>query len=314
MVVSDLHGDWNAYRRYRDRFIRLFGTGRAKHLVFLGDFIHRESSPDQDKSMEIVLDLIALQHSLGPRLICLCGNHELTHIYNIPLSKNKHQYTSRFEAALGEHRAEVLSFFDSLPFYVRTQAGVMMTHAGAPAAIAEPAYAGHLFNWSHRALLSEADDLLAKQDVKALRAAYSRMHGLTYDQLAKHFLAVSSSDDPRYDDLLRGFLATNGNKLFDVLWEALFTRCEHDYGRANYAIFVDALLKELSRDFYQQEFLVAGHVRIEGGHQTVVNRHLRVASASNAIPREAGEYLLFDASEPVNTMDALLKRLQPGFV
>ncbi len=29
MVVTDLHGDWEAYTRYRDRFLALHATGQA---------------------------------------------------------------------------------------------------------------------------------------------------------------------------------------------------------------------------------------------------------------------------------------------
>ncbi len=42
MVVTDLHGDWEAYARYRDRFVELLAAGRADCLVFAGDLIHRE--------------------------------------------------------------------------------------------------------------------------------------------------------------------------------------------------------------------------------------------------------------------------------
>ena len=60
MVVTDLHGDWDAYQRYRDRFVDLQASGQADYLIFTGDLIHREDDgPDQ--SLEIVLDVISLQ-------------------------------------------------------------------------------------------------------------------------------------------------------------------------------------------------------------------------------------------------------------
>ncbi|MFQ5611304.1 MAG: metallophosphoesterase [Anaerolineae bacterium] len=313
MVVGDLHGDWDAYRRYRDTFLSLRAGGQADCWVLLGDLVHRESSPEADRSLEIVLDVMALRDELPEAIIYLCGNHEVPHIYGFSLAKGRYEYSSRFEAALGQHRDDVIALFDSLPFYVRTRAGVAITHAGAPAEIVEPGNAPRLFNWSHRDLLEKADRILATQDVAALRRAYGRLNGLPYEKLARHYLAVSGPDDPRYNDLLRGFIATEFNDEFGLVWAALFNRCEHDYGRVDYAIFLDALLAELSRQFSPQEFLVAGHVRIKGGHQIVVDRHLRLASATNANPREAGEYLLFDAGQPVRSMRSLLKGLRRGF-
>lgn len=313
MVVSDLHGDWDAYRHYRDRFLQLHARGQADYLILLGDLIHREGPADRDASLAIVLDVRALQRSLPDRVIYLCGNHELPHIYNITLSKGRQEFTARFQATLGEHRDEVISLFKALPFYVRTRAGVALTHAGAPAEVTDPANAHQLFNWSHQALLDEAAALLATQNVAALRHSFSKLSGVSYDRQARHFLAVSGPEDPRYDDLLRGFVASNGNPKFDLLWSALFTRCEHDYGRTDYAIFLDALLAALSEPSRPQRLLVAGHVRIRGGHEVVVERHLRLASAANANPRQAGEYLLFDTARPVDSMKTLLAGLRPGF-
>ena len=80
MVVTDLHGDWDAYRRYRDRFVDLQANGEADCLIFTGDLIHRENPDEPDQSLEMVLDVLALQASYGPAIIYLCGNHELPHI------------------------------------------------------------------------------------------------------------------------------------------------------------------------------------------------------------------------------------------
>ena len=40
MVVTDLHGDWDAYRRYRDCFVDLRSKNLADWLIFTGDLIH----------------------------------------------------------------------------------------------------------------------------------------------------------------------------------------------------------------------------------------------------------------------------------
>jgi Icc-related predicted phosphoesterase len=116
MVVTDLHGDWDAYRRYRDCFLTLDARGQADWLILTGDLIHSEDSPRADRSLDIVLDVLALRDTLGERLVYLMGNHELPHLYGVTLSKGEHVYTPRFEAALGPHRARVLALFDALPF------------------------------------------------------------------------------------------------------------------------------------------------------------------------------------------------------
>jgi hypothetical protein len=260
--------------------------------------------------VEIVLDVLALQAAYGEKVVYLCGNHEVAHIYGISLAKGNQEYTSAFEAALSQsqRRAEVIDLFDSLPFYVRTRAGVMLAHAGAAAPNADPGRAGQLFNWNHQHLLGWAEEMMA-EDVAALRQGYARMQQVSYDVLARHYLAVTGSDDTRYNHLLRGFLAGNEPTFTQLLWPALFTRCEQEYGQTDYAIFLDALLQEASRDYFPQQVLVAGHMTIRGGHQVVVRRHLRLASAHHATPREAGHYLLFDAAQPIKDVSTLLSGL-----
>lgn len=311
MVVTDLHGDWDAYGRYRDRFVDLQARDEADCLIFTGDLIHRENPADPDQSLEIVLDMMALQASYGPAIICLCGNHEMPHIYGISLSRGDHVYTPAFEAALSQsqHRADVIELFDSLPFYVRTQAGVLIAHAGAAAPLADLKMTQQILNWSHQQLLNMADGIMAGEDIQALRQGYAKLHHAPYETLAAHFLAVSGPDDPRYNDLLRGFLASSQPSFDQLLWPALFTRCEQEYGLSDYAIFLDALLEELAIGFTPQHVLVAGHMTVRGGHQIVARRHLRLASAHHATPREAGQYLLFDTAQPVDGMDDLLPQL-----
>ncbi|MCK6625005.1 MAG: metallophosphoesterase [Anaerolineae bacterium] len=312
MVVTDLHGDEDAYRRYRDRFVDLQAKGEADWLILTGDLIHREQEDAPDPSLELVLDVLALQASYGQAVIYLCGNHELPHLYHFALTKGRRTYTPAFEASLAAspHRAEVITLFESLPFYIRTRAGVTLTHAGAAAPLANPANAQRLFSWNHRPLFDWADDLIAGEDVESLRRGYAKMQQAPYDLLAQYYLAVSGPADPRYNDLLRGFLATQHPEFNALLWPALFTRCEQDYGAADYAIFVEALLKEAAVDFYPQRALVAGHMTIPGGYQLVARHHLRLASAHHATPREAGQYLLIDVGKPIQRIDDLLSALR----
>ncbi|MCB0193590.1 MAG: metallophosphoesterase [Anaerolineae bacterium] len=311
MVVTDLHGDWDAYERYRDRFAHLHANGQADYLIFTGDLIHAET-PENDKSLEIILDILALRVTYGQAIIMLCGNHEMPHIYNITLARGNHHYTPSFEEALSQSqwRTEVINLFNSLPFYIRSQAGVSLTHAGAPPLFVEQAHALKLFNWNHQEMFDWAESLMAKDDIVLLRQGYSRLNqGLPYATLAEHFLAVSGPDDPRYDHLLRGFIATSHPNFEGLLWPALFTRCEDEYGLADHRIFVDALLQALSLDFATQKCLVTGHINIKGGYQIVTSQHLRLASARHASPRQAGRYLLFDTGQPINNAKDLLNNL-----
>ncbi|MEM7034478.1 MAG: metallophosphoesterase, partial [Chloroflexota bacterium] len=282
----------------------------ADILVLTGDLIHNYE-PTEDYSLKMVLDVIALQEQYGEAIIYLCGNHEMPHIYGISLSKGHLTFTPDFEKALNEsqRRTDVIDLFHTLPFYVRTKAGVTITHAGAAAFMSNATDLIKILNWDHQALLSIADTMMSDEDIADLREGYARQHQAPYDLLAHHLLGISGPDDPRYNDLLRGFLASSHPTFDSLLWPALFTRCEEEYGRADYDIFVDALLREFSKNFYQQQVLVAGHMGTWGGYQWVTKHHLRLSSARHARPRRNGRYLLFDAGQPLNKVKHLAKGL-----
>ena len=315
MVVTDLHGDWDAYQRYRDHFVNLQAGGQADCLILTGDLIHSEALPS-DRSLDIVVDVLSLQASYGQAVIYLCGNHEMPHIYSISLARGDRVYTPDFERALvsSRRRAEIMALFDSLPFYLRTRAGVSLTHAGVSAPFSNSANAQKLFIWSHQDMLNWAGRVVAGEDIISLRGAYSNLHkNVPYDDLANYFLSVTGPEDPRYNDLLSGFFASNHPHFQRLLWPALFTRCEREYSPADYRIFLDALLQELSIDFTPQHLLVAGHINVKGGHQIIANRHLRIASGHHASPREAGQYLLLDTARPIERMNDLTKCLGSVF-
>jgi hypothetical protein len=315
MVVTDLHGDWEAYACYRDRFVALHATGQADCLIFTGDLIHREPGDGPDRSMEIIADILALRARYGDIIIYLSGNHELPHLYGIVLSKGAITYTPDFEAALSwsGQRDMVIELFDSLPFFLRTAAGVCLTHAGAAAAMADVGAAHKLFGWRHRDMRDWADSQLAGADIAELRGGYARLSGeSSYDAMARRYLSASEPDDPRYDDLLRGFLVA-GSADFRLVYDSLFTRCEQQAGESVYAEHLDALLAHVSEDHLPQRALVAGHIAVTGGYTLVAGRHLRLASAAHARPREAGQYLLFDAAHPISTVGDLLPGLESVF-
>jgi hypothetical protein len=314
VVVADLHGDWEAYARCRDRFVELRASGQADWLLFAGDLIHREPGDGPDQSLDIVLDILALRDTYGDAIIALCGNHELPHLYGLVLGKGTTTYSSPFEKALSAsgRRADVLKLFEALPFYVRTAAGVCVAHAGAFPGFADAA--DTLFSWDHSAVRAWADAQLDQAEREELRRGYTRLSGEeSYAAMARDYLAVAGPDDPRFDDLLRGFLVT-AHPHWRQLRSALFTRCEQEHGDQAYVHALNDMLGQLSGDYTPQCWMVAGHMRVDGGHLLVAERHLRLASAAHATPRGAGQYLLFDAGRPVGRVEELLVGLQNLFV
>lgn len=302
MVVTDLHGDWDAYCRYRDRFLELRERGEADGLVIAGDVVHRKHEPDD--SLRIVLDIRSLKfESPGDSIIYLCGNHELPHIYHFPLVQGETDQTSSFEHAMVEQgcHSEVVGFFNSLPFFLRTAAGVSITHAGASAATADREQAEKLFRWSHHHYAAWVYHMLSLINVYKMREYYEMVYGMSYDELLWHFLAIKNPETPlEYFRFLFGQFAVKHSS-FDPLWDCVFTRCEESIGVESYQSLVRDTLQNLSERFVPQRVLVAGHMNVSGGYDLIGDYHFRMASAKNASPREAGVYLLFDAACPVQS-------------
>jgi hypothetical protein len=315
MVVTDLHGDREAFGRYVGRFLNLRQRGKVQRLLFLGDLIHSTGPEGSDESLRILLDVMRMQRALPEGTVTmLLGNHEMPHIYGVTLAKGKEEYTPRFEAALtkSEQRDEVIAFLKSLPFYVRTAGGVAFTHAGPHgSAIASMDI---LRNFDHDAILDEFTYALKINPLPdQLRNLYGNMMGMSYEVLARYYMAVSGPDDPRYDDLLRGYIIGQRSPEFELLWDILFTRCEDGMIPILYERLLATFLAVLSEGGAPQRFLVTGHIGVEGGHQIVTPQHLRLASATHAHPREAGQFLLVDCARPVDNIDLLERSLGSVF-
>jgi hypothetical protein len=306
MVVTDLHGDWPLYQRYRDVFLRMRARGLLDTLVFTGDFIHSEGPPETDKSLEIVLDLIELREELGSDLVVLLGNHEMPHLYAVVLSKGDHVYTPRFEATMATHRERILAFFDTLPFYVRTQAGVSISHAGAFSEAHDPQTMTQLFGFSHRLLWEKVAAYVPVEHRAQFRAQLAALSEDNYNVLVQELFAVNGPDDPRYDDYLISQFVLR-EPAFELLWSALFVRNESEYGKVAYANHVSALLRSLSEGYVRQSVLVAGHIGCRGGYRTLARgQQLRLASGAHAHPYTSARYLIFDAEKPLANAEALL--------
>jgi hypothetical protein len=308
MIVTDLHGDWDAYQRHRDRFVTLHAQGKADYLILMGDLIHRKNGPDH--SLDIVLDVLALQATFGDTLITLCGNHELPHIYSL-MTELTTLYSFEHDLTAGGHYETIINFFHSLPFFLRTPAGVSLTHAGASPPMTLPHTAHKLFAWNHQAYLDWAEQRIQQTDnIAEYQQRYAEANSFdSYaDMVSNYFGAEIAADDPRFNYLLRGSIASQ-HPDFHLLWEALFTRCEETIGTTAYNNMVQSMINQLSDNFYQQRLLVAGHMNVSDGYALIGDHHFRLASAKNASPREAGKYLLFDVEQPIREMNDLEQRL-----
>jgi hypothetical protein len=308
MVVTDLHGDRDAFDRYVARFRSLYADGAVQRLVLLGDLIHGYGVPDEDFSISMTLDVMELQAEFGAdNVIMLLGNHEMVHIYGVALFKGERAFSPRFEHRMGGYRARMLAFFERLPLVVRTGAGVLLTHAGPAAEVV--GRAGELLTFDHRAILADADRALAEaDDLDALYAQYAEVYGVDYATLAADLMAVGGPGDPRYPHLLRALMVSEQDARFGLLWDALFT--QNEIGLSEMAHL------EVTRQFLdavsvgaptRQRVVVSGHIVTPAGGTALVNRfHLRLSSATHARPREAGQYLLLDCARPVRDATGLL--------
>lgn len=316
MVVSDLHGDKDAFARHVGRFLQLRSRNRVQRLLLLGDLIHSDGPEDQDASLPILFDLMRMRASLGTdAVVMLLGNHEMPHLYGVSLQRGNFEYTPRFEKALSasQRRDEVMQFLDSLPFYVRTAAGVAFTHAGPDGnAIAQ---FDQLRHFDHGAILSEFSHALSlSPDHERLRTLYSETMGMPYEVLARYYLAVEGENDPRYNDLLRAFMISQSSQEFELLWGALFTRSEKNMTMPFYDRLLARFLEVLSEGApVPQRILVTGHVETRGGHSLVTAHHLRLSSATHAQPRESGQYLLIDVAKAVESAAELEANLGSVF-
>jgi hypothetical protein len=260
-----------------------------------------------------VLDIMALRQEVGEdRVLFVCGNHELPHIYGMTLAKGTLEFTARFEHRLGFNRDSIITLFKSLPFLIRTAGGTLLTHAGASASVSTQEVADHLLTFSHDGLLTEVDGLFTRDDVWELMLQNVQMSQSKYDDNVWRYLAVSSPEDPRYADLLRGFMVGNMRE-FQPLWDLLFTQCENGMSESVYAKVLTRFLTVFSSSDVPQKVLVTGHITARDGYKIIAKNQLRVASWSHAAPQKSGKCLLFDTAMPVSNAEDLMPYLISAF-
>ena len=324
MVITDLHGAWDAYQRLRDLFLEQHAKGEVEHFVICGDLIHNEGMEDVDASLDMLLDVMGLQADLGKdKVIMLLGNHELPHIYGLTLAKGSVEFTPRFESVLTRldqrykipvKRKEVRAFLASLPFFARTKSGVLITHAGAASDVASTKHVERLLAIEHDDLIGLADRELKKFDIGSLQRGYSHFTGIPYDEQAKHYLAVSGTEDPRYNELLRVLFLSGQNTDFDLMWNTLFSQNELDVGESAYLKTLKNFLNYFSTVSKNElRVLVSGHISVKDGFTEIGKQQLRMASCTHAFPRKSARYLILDCEKAVSTTEDLLPGLRYVF-
>ena len=311
LIVTDLHGDGDAFQRCRDYFLASQARGELDTIIFCGDLIHRESVPAEDDSLPMLLALQAWQASDPEHVIYLLGNHELAHLYRIDLRKGDHRYTPRLATAMGDKRADLLAYLATLPFYVRTAAGVAIAHAGASSAMLA-ADNWQALRWlDHNAVWADLAARYPPAACRRLRDQMSALRPVSYDDLVRDAWNVQSPADPFYDDWLLNQLFMM-EPLFDLLWNSFFLKNELDFG-SEYEQMVKAFLSLLSEGFQPQKLLVCGHIVCADGAQRVNSNQLRLASAAHARPRAAGKMLRLRLDRPVSSLSQLESQLIPLF-
>ncbi len=315
IVVTDLHGNGQIYNHIRDTFLKLHASGEVDRLIICGDLIHGYGNEAEDSSLPMLLDVMSLQKTHGAdTVVMLMGNHEMPHIYSIVLSKGSQTFTPRFEHALAKldsnpnakyKRSDVITFLKSLPFVIRTKAGVLITHAGATPAIKTQGDAEQLLNFDHDTLLEQANEWMQDYDVEALKSHRQ------YVAQVREMVAVESVNDPRFLDMLRGQLLSANSGQFQFLWDVLFATNEKGWSVEAYGVVLKAYLRAMSINSPSPQYVVvAGHIGVQGGHKLVTEQQLRLASYAHAHPNEAGQILILDCEAPVIKASELVPHLR----
>lgn len=136
LVVTDIHGNMDDFRKYMDIWNGLKDDPH-NHLILTGDLIH-SMGLENDRSVEI-LEYVKSQYKNTPNFHVLMGNHEWSTVSKKLVFKAGVNQTLDFDSLLrkkfGKERYrektdEYMEFFRKLPLAVRTENRVFITHAG----------------------------------------------------------------------------------------------------------------------------------------------------------------------------------------
>lgn len=96
IIITDLHGRFDILNRIIDE-TKIVERLKKDYLIVTGDLIH--SYQERDESIEILEFLVKLKKE-NPNVFILLGNHEWSHITNIPVYKGAINQYEEFLALL----------------------------------------------------------------------------------------------------------------------------------------------------------------------------------------------------------------------
>lgn len=130
LIFTDVHGNLEDYRKYLSKWD---SDNPDCHILIDGDFIH--SIYVDDYSIEILEDMIEKYYSYDNFHVIL-GNHEWAHITKANVFKANVNQRRDFEKMLAKKRGSLeplddyVKFFKDLPFFLQTDSGIFVSHAG----------------------------------------------------------------------------------------------------------------------------------------------------------------------------------------
>ena len=136
LIFTDLHGNLEDYKKFLSKWDC---NDPNCHIVINGDFIH--SIYKEDFSVELLEDIID-KFNKYDNFHPILGNHEWSHIANANLYKGTVNQKKDFEklivkkkSSLEPYLSNYIDFFKSIPFFVKTENGIFISHAGPSRAI-----------------------------------------------------------------------------------------------------------------------------------------------------------------------------------
>ena len=290
MIVSDIHGNQHDFDRVINRYNHFKRKGEVDQLVFLGDMVH-SFNYKKDASMAILNELMTLGvNQPGSDLLCLMGNHELVHLFHIPLRKGNWEFNKGLEWKMAKNRAEYHRFLGEMPMAVRTSGGVLINHAGG----------GPFYNEQRLQFRGLQGDFLRTWSFSQVAKGL-----FTQDEQRQ----MSHTYKPEY-----GFRLME-TPMGEVLWESFMNGNEHQYEADQYRIMVSELLKYHSWDRLDKpmQWVVSGHIGEEWGAAVVGPQQLRICSSAGCPFDLEKKFLILDAQQSFTSIEEIKNGLKDVF-
>lgn len=143
MVVTDIHGHGDDFRRIRELYLHYRHTNPDTHLVILGDVVHGPN-PDfrplfegqdgyyPDESGAIVMGILDLQAAYPDEVHYVLGNHDYGHVGGPHTRKYYHDEVDQLESQLSKvERDAMQTLFRQALLGIVAPCGLFLSH-GAP--------------------------------------------------------------------------------------------------------------------------------------------------------------------------------------